>query len=50
MMVIGIATALFWNLGLQLSGAIYEVFPGRAAGMAVYGIARFFSGFKLFRF
>jgi sodium/proline symporter len=50
MMVIGIATALFGNLGLQLSGAIYEVFPGMAAGMAVYGIARFFSGFKLFRF
>ncbi len=50
MMVIGIATALFWNLGLQLSGAIYEVFPGMAAGIAVYRIARFFSGLKLFRF
>ena len=50
MMVIGIATALIWNLGLDLSGAIYEVFPGMAAGIAVYGIARFFSGLKLFRF
>jgi sodium/proline symporter len=50
MRVIGIATALFWNLGLQLSDAIYEVFPGMAAGMAVYGIARLLSGLKLFRF
>lgn len=49
-MVIGIATALFWNLVLDLSGAIYEVLPGMAAGMAVYGIARLLSGLKLFRF
>ena len=50
MMLVGIVTALFWNLGLQLSDAVYEVLPGMAAGMAVYGIARFVSGFKLFRF
>ncbi len=50
MMVIGIATALFWNLGLQLSGAVYEVFPGMAAGMAVYGIGQFLAHSKLFRF
>lgn len=41
MMVVGIATALVWNLGFHLSDAIYEVLPGMAAGMAVYGIARF---------
>ncbi|AOY81397.1 MULTISPECIES: sodium/proline symporter [Moorena] len=41
MMGIGIATALIWNLGLDLSSAIYEVLPGMAAGMAVYGIAQF---------
>ncbi|NEO91540.1 MAG: hypothetical protein F6K56_15385 [Moorea sp. SIO3G5] len=41
MMGIGIATALIWNLGLHLSSAIYEVLPGMAAGMAVYGIAQF---------
>ena len=46
MMLVGIASALFWNLGLQLSDAVYEVLPGMAAGMAVYGIARFVSGFK----
>ncbi|NEP26399.1 sodium/proline symporter [Moorena sp. SIO3I6] len=41
MMGIGIATALIWNLGLDLSSAIYEVLPGMAAGMAVYAIAQF---------
>ncbi|MEM9274728.1 MAG: sodium/proline symporter [Cyanobacteria bacterium P01_F01_bin.143] len=40
MMVIGITTALIWNLGLGFSGALYEVLPGMAAGMAVYGIAQ----------
>ncbi len=50
MMVVGIATALIWNLGFHLSAAIYEVLPGTAAGMTVYGIARFFGNHKLFRF
>ncbi len=50
MMVVGIATALVWNLGLHLSAAIYEVLPGMAAGMAVYGMAWFFGNYKLFRF
>ncbi len=40
MMITGIATALIWNLGFELSGAMYEVFPGMAAGIAVYGIAQ----------
>ena len=50
MMVIGIATALVWNLEFHLSDAIYEVLPGMGAGIAVYGIARFFGHAKLFRF
>ena len=50
MMGMGIATALIWNLGLHLSGAIYEVLPGMAAGMGVYGIAQFLNHPKLFRF
>ena len=50
MMIVGIATALVWNLGFHLSAAIYEVLPGMAAGMAVYGMARFFGNYKLFRF
>ena len=41
MMVTGIATALIWNLGFHLSGAMYEVLPGMAAGIAVYGLAQF---------
>lgn len=49
MMVTGIATALVWNLGFQLSDAIYEVLPGMAAGIAVYGIARLFGHYKIFR-
>ncbi|NET71651.1 MAG: sodium/proline symporter [Sphaerospermopsis sp. SIO1G2] len=40
MMGFGIAISIIWNLGLNLSGAIYEVLPGMAAGMAVYGIAQ----------
>ncbi len=50
MMIVGIATALVWNLGFHLSAAIYEVLPGMAAAMTVYGMARFFSHYKLFRF
>ncbi|MGK7918311.1 MAG: sodium/proline symporter [Prochloraceae cyanobacterium] len=50
MMGIGIATALIWNLGFHLSSVIYEVLPGMAAGMGVYGIARFLDRPKLFRF
>lgn len=49
MMLIGIATALIWNLGLHLSSAIYEVLPGMVAGIAVYGIAQLFGNYKLFR-
>ncbi|MGB3558168.1 MAG: sodium/proline symporter [Geitlerinemataceae cyanobacterium] len=40
MMGVGIAAALIWNLGLNLSGAVYEVLPGMAAGMGVYGLTR----------
>ena len=39
MMVVGVATSMFWKLGLQLSGAVYEVFPGMAAGFLVYLVA-----------
>ena len=46
MMGIGIVTALVWNLGLNLSSAIYEVLPGMAAGLAVYGIAQFLANPK----
>ena len=42
MMVAGIAMALFWNLELGLSGAVYEVLPGMAAGFAVYFLAQLF--------
>lgn len=35
-MVAGITVSLIWKLGLQLSDAIYEVFPGMAAGFLVY--------------
>ncbi|MGD1922170.1 MAG: sodium/proline symporter [Pleurocapsa sp.] len=42
MMVIGIASAMTWKLGLQLSGAVYEVFPGMVAGVLVYLIASSF--------
>ena len=40
MMVTGISTALIWNLGFHFSGAMYEVLPGMAAGIAVYGLAQ----------
>ncbi|MDJ0796510.1 MAG: sodium/proline symporter [Calothrix sp. MO_167.B12] len=43
MMGIGITTALIWNLKFNLSSAIYEVLPGMAAGLTVYGIALLFS-------
>jgi sodium/proline symporter len=35
-MISGIAVSLFWRLGWELSDAIYEVFPGMAAGFIVY--------------
>ena len=41
MMITGIVVAIIWNIGLNLSSAIYEVFPGMAAGFIVYGIANF---------
>ncbi|MGF1482657.1 MAG: sodium/proline symporter [Cyanophyceae cyanobacterium] len=41
MMGAGIAAALLWNLGLGLSGAVYEVLPGMAAGTIVYIVAQF---------
>lgn len=44
MMAIGIAAALIWNVGFNLSAAMYEVLPGMAAGMSVYGIARWLGG------
>ena len=42
-MLVGIFVSMYWKLGLELSGAVYEVFPGMAAGCliyAVYAIAR----------
>lgn len=35
-MISGIAASLFWKLSWELSDAIYEVFPGMAAGFIVY--------------
>ena len=35
-MISGIAVSLVWKLGFQLSDAVYEVFPGMAAGLVVY--------------
>ena len=46
MMIMGIAVAIFWNVGLNLSSAIYEVLPGMAAGFIVYGVAHFFTNSK----
>ena len=43
MMIAGVATAVFWNLALELSGAVYEVLPGMAAGFGVYLVARLFT-------
>ncbi|MEM9507350.1 MAG: sodium/proline symporter [Cyanobacteria bacterium P01_E01_bin.35] len=40
MMVVGLSTAAIWNGVLKLSGSIYEVLPGMAAGFFVYGLAR----------
>lgn len=42
-MLSGIAASMYWKLGLQLSSAVYEVFPGMAAGLIVYAIASLFS-------
>ena len=42
MMLVGIFVSMFWKLGLGLSGAVYEVFPGMAAGFLVYAIASLF--------
>ncbi|MEM6610855.1 MAG: hypothetical protein AAF652_01115 [Cyanobacteria bacterium P01_C01_bin.72] len=39
MMLVGIATSMYWKLGLSLSVAVYEVFPGMVAGLLVYLIA-----------
>ena len=41
-MILGIAVSLFWKLGLELSDAVYEVFPGMAAGFIVYLVAYLF--------
>ena len=43
MMLLGIAASMYWKLGLSLSGAVYEVFPGMAAGLIVYLIACLFN-------
>ncbi len=45
-MLSGIAVSLFWKLSLQLSDAVYEVFPGMAAGFIVYLIACLFIRLK----
>ena len=39
MMLVGISVSMFWKLGLEFSGAVYEVFPGMAAGLSIYLIA-----------
>ncbi|MEB3209837.1 MAG: sodium/proline symporter [Leptolyngbyaceae bacterium] len=36
MMIVGIATALFWRVGLHFSDDVYEVLPGMLASMLVY--------------
>ncbi len=43
MMTVGIIVSIGWNLGLNLSSAIYEVLPGMASGFLVYFIAQFFT-------
>ena len=35
-MIVGIAVSMIWKLSLGYSGAVYEVFPGMAAGFVVY--------------
>ncbi len=47
MMTIGLAMALIWNLGFNLSGVIYEVLPGMVAGMVVYGVFRYLLPLKI---
>ncbi len=42
-MISGIAVSLVWKLGFQLSDAVYEVFPGMAAGFVVYLILTMFN-------
>ena len=42
MMLLGIAVSMYWKLGLELSGAVYEVFPGMAAGFLVYFVSTLF--------
>ena len=39
MMLIGIFVSMYWKLGLRLSGAVYEVFPGMLAGFIIYLLA-----------
>lgn len=41
-MLIGIFVSMYWKLGFNLSGAVYEVFPGMAAGLLVYLVAGLF--------
>ncbi|MEM9492894.1 MAG: sodium/proline symporter, partial [Myxococcota bacterium] len=40
MIAAGLSVALVWRVALGLSGALYEVLPGMAAGMLVYAVAR----------
>lgn len=47
MMIVGISTALIWNLVFKLSGIMYEVLPGMVASTLVYLIARFFTPQKV---
>ncbi len=42
-MISGMAVSLVWKLGFQLSDAVYEVFPGMAAGFVVYLIFTMFN-------
>ena len=46
MMLIGIFVSMYWKLGLKYSGAVYEVFPGMAAGFLVYLLCTLFSRSK----
>lgn len=43
MMVVGIAVALMWRLGLGFSEGIYEVLPGMVASALVYLVAQLFA-------
>lgn len=47
MMIVGIAVAMIWKLGLQLSGAVYEVFPGMVAGGLLYCLSCLFLPSKI---